>query len=286
MRMSFFLLAVVFAVLPFHSVQGVEPYKLPPPEVVKIVDAPRTPVGSVSPTRESMLLVEYEPMSSISYMARPFLKLAGLRILPSSNSGRRSLFYTGISIMELEGSQTIRVSVPQGSKLGFPEWLHDGRWIAYPRYTEEGVELWVADGESGGAKPVTQPILNTTIGGGFQWMPDCQGLLVRLVPGERNPPPEPPDFPPGPNVQETAGKFSRVRTYQDLLKDSHDEVLFSYYAGSQMRLWMSVLAGRPGWGQSVSTLSFRRLLTEDFSWSTGSRSPTHTPCRTTTSPFP
>ncbi len=35
-------------------------YRLPPPEVVRIFDAPPTPAAVLSPDRQTMLLVEYE----------------------------------------------------------------------------------------------------------------------------------------------------------------------------------------------------------------------------------
>ncbi|HKX60332.1 MAG TPA: prolyl oligopeptidase family serine peptidase, partial [Verrucomicrobiae bacterium] len=40
----------------------------------------------------------------------------------------------------------------------------------------------------------------------------------------------------GPNSQESFGKAAPVRTYQDLLKNPHDEALYEYYATSQLVL--------------------------------------------------
>jgi hypothetical protein len=42
--------------------------------------------------------------------------------------------------------------------------------------------------------------------------------------------------PTAPIIQSTNGKKSTVRTYQNLLKDQHDEELFDYYFTSQLLL--------------------------------------------------
>src|ERR1700724_932023 len=61
---------------------GQSTYKLPPPDVVKILDAPRTPSVVVSPTHEALLLVDIEGYPPIRQLARPILRLAGVRIDP------------------------------------------------------------------------------------------------------------------------------------------------------------------------------------------------------------
>jgi dipeptidyl aminopeptidase/acylaminoacyl peptidase len=53
-------------------------------------------------------------------------------------------------------------------------------------------------------------------------------------PAKRGAAPAEPRVPLGPNVQESYGKAAPVRTYEDLLKNSHDEDLFDYYATSQL----------------------------------------------------
>src|SRR4029079_7919725 len=57
---------------------------------------------------------------------------------------------------------------------------------------------------------------------------------ARAVPKGRAGPPKASPVPEGPVVEETAGKISKMMTYQDLLKNPHDEELFQYYAASQL----------------------------------------------------
>ena len=83
--------------------------------------------------------------------------------------------------------------------------------------------------------------LNATIGDAVQWMPDSKRLLCQVVADPngndlRGAPPVPPDAPAGPIVQESDGKAAPVRTYQDLLKNPHDEALFEYHATSKLAI--------------------------------------------------
>ncbi len=223
---------VLFAAAVCISAQ--EPYKLPSKEVVDILDAPPTPYGVVSPKGDLMLLVEYDPMPRLAQLAEPILGLAGIRLTAKTNARERKVFYTGLVIKRLEDGVTKRISLPEGAKLGFPEWSPDGSKFAFTRHVDEGIQLWVADSERAEARTITPPFLNTTLGSPFEWMPDSRHILLCAVPEHRGPPPEPPAVPIGPGIQETSGKFSKVRTYQDLLRDPHDEALFDYYATAQL----------------------------------------------------
>ena len=74
--------------------------------------------------------------------------------------------------------------------------------------------------------------LAAVLGRPFTWLPDRAGLLVKTVPAARaddakaRPADTRPAVPTGPNVQETSGKSSPLRTYPDLLRTSADEAMF------------------------------------------------------------
>lgn len=232
---KFVVLFVILGVLGFGSSgKAQEPYKKPPKEVIAILDALPFPRALISPAGDGLLLVDYETMPSLSYLAQPLLRLAGMRITPQNNSRQQTAFYTGLTLVRVQDASSRRVTLPENIKMGFPEWSPDGRWIAFNRYLEDGVELWAVDVKSGQARQLTPARMNAVLGDGFTWLPDSQRLLVNLIPDDRGHPPQPPPVPVGPNIQETSGKFSKVWTYQDLLRTPHDEELFEYYATSQL----------------------------------------------------
>jgi len=231
-RQFLFFLTLVFLTSLLLPAQ--EPYKLPPKEIINILDAPPPPRVFVSPTGDQMLLVEFESMPSIAYLSQPVLRIAGIRITPDTNSRQQLIFNTKLDLKSVKTGETKSIDLPQGIKFGVPRWSYDGAWITFPRYTESGVELWVAEVASGRARVITPPTVNTVLSSGFVWMPDNRHLLVNTVVEGRGNPPQAPRVPVGPNIQQTAGKFTKAATYQDLLKNPYDESLFDYYATSQI----------------------------------------------------
>ena len=212
-----------------------EGYRLPPPEVVEIADAAPAPRVSSSPDGKWMLLVERASLPSIAEVARPMLRLAGLRIDPAARAPYRTSFDRGLSLRPLTGGEAQRIPLPAGARLDRVLWSHDSRHFAFTLAGEEGTHLYAVDVEAPGEPRLLSKRLNTILVGP-RWMPDGRTLLCSLVPEAQGPAPEAPAAPAGPNTQETSGDTSPLRTYQDLLQDPHDEALFEHYATSQTAL--------------------------------------------------
>lgn len=235
-------LAILCAMVASALASADTAYKLPPKEIVDLVDAPPTPETVVSPTRDTMLLVDYEANQPIALVARPFLRLAGVRIDPRMGARQRTRRYTGITILAIEKRTAPRVGLPRSATIGLPAFSHDGRRIAFTRDLEDGVELWVAESATGKAGRVGRVRLNDVLvadrlgapAAPFAWMSDGRRVLAHLVPAGRGAPPARPVVPTGPVIEDTAGRKSQVPTFQDLLQDSHDEDVFEHYGGSQL----------------------------------------------------
>jgi len=191
----------------------------------------------MSPDGTTMALVDRESMPSIAYLAEPILRIAGLRITPSFNSRQVLSFSTGLSLKDMKTGAVRRIALPADFKftagMRGVSWSPDGTRIALLRYVDGGVELWTVDVKTAEAKALTPAVVNTVLGGA-DWMPDSRRLVVTLVQDGRGPAPVAPRVPKGPEIQETGGQEAKVATYQDLLKNAFDEVLFDYYATSQL----------------------------------------------------
>ena len=208
-------------------------YRLPPAEVVDIVDAPATPSVRISPDLARMLLVERPSLPSIADVARPWIGLAGRRIDPANN-GPQSLWHdTGLILRNLDGTDERRVELPEGAKLRTLSWSHDSAHFAFTLVWDDRIDLWVGDAATGQAREVARG-LNAITRGGYDWMPDGERLIAYLTAPDRGAAPEQPRVPSGPAMMETFGDKSPVRTYQDLLETPHDELLFDYYMTSQI----------------------------------------------------
>jgi dipeptidyl aminopeptidase/acylaminoacyl peptidase len=210
-----------------------EAYRLPPKAIVDILDAPPTPSVSLSPDQTHMILMARENLPPLKEMAKPMERLAGMRLDPDTNARHGPRRYIGLSIKKLPDGRERTIKLPDDPNVGSPRWSPDGSMFAFTITGEHGVQLWVGDVESATARPLTGFNLNATLGG-FSWMPDGERLLCRFVPENRGDRPERPRVPKGPVTQTTSGRTAPVRTYQDLLKDAHDEAMYDYLLTSQL----------------------------------------------------
>jgi len=209
-------------------------YKLPPKSIVDAVDAPPPLEAIVSPARDRMLLVEYEANPPLESIARPMLRLAGLRIDPGLSAERRTRRALGLLLQDFAGSAPRRVALPREARIGGIDWSPDGRRFAFLLDREGGSELWVGDAGSAAARRVAGLLANDVLGRAFEWARDGHRLLVWTIPASRGPAPAPPAVPPSPVIEETAGKTSQMATFEDLLHAPHDGDLFEHYATSQL----------------------------------------------------
>ncbi|MCZ2154899.1 MAG: prolyl oligopeptidase family serine peptidase [Bryobacterales bacterium] len=216
------------------SAEGQIAYQKPPRQILEVLNAPVPPLISVSPKKDRMLLLDRVVYPPIADLARPVKRLAGLRIDPANNGRHAPAVYTGIQIRDIEGGRKDRkVALPEGAAIGGVAWSHNGTHFAFALYCPDRIELWVADATTAKARQVPGIALNDTVSTPFQWLPDGGTLLAATVPPGRGAPPAPPSSPLGPTVQQSDGSAAPVRTYQDLLENSHDEDLFEYFATSQ-----------------------------------------------------
>ncbi|GBG77793.1 hypothetical protein CBR_g25724 [Chara braunii] len=226
-------------------------YQFPSPEIAKIVDAPPTPVLSFSPLRDKIVHLQRPGLPPVEDLAKPELKLAGVRINPESNTRSRMSSYTGIAITELlddgrVGPERQVCGLPESAKINFVSWSPDGCHLAFAvhvdveEHTEEpaGLGLWMADVKTGEAKQLFRSPecqLNTVFDS-YGWI-DEKTIVACVVPSLRGKPPQKSLKPVGPKIQSNeSGEKAQARTYQDLLKDQHDKDLFTYYATSQLVL--------------------------------------------------
>jgi dipeptidyl aminopeptidase/acylaminoacyl peptidase len=230
---------------PAKPVEGASGYNLPPKNILDVMLAPSLPEPDVSPTHDSILLVSWQNYPSISRVATPFLRLAGVRVEPKNHSKHDTPGGYGITrcatkfdLVHIADGAQLPISLPAGACPGEPLWSADGKRFAFANIAPDSVELWVGDGKTGQVHPVPGLRLNPMFGDEMLWMPDQKTLLVKLVPKGMGAPPPEPILPPGPSIQETGGEKGQSSTYEnrDTLGNKHDEDLFDYFASSQLAL--------------------------------------------------
>ncbi|WP_258000872.1 alpha/beta hydrolase family protein [Janthinobacterium sp. ROICE36] len=243
-------------------------YQMPPAPLQAIVDAPRAPTLSLSPKRNLAAVLPTPSLPSISEVAQPELKLAGLRINPRTYSASRFSFHTGLGLLDIDTQKEIKVSgLPASPRIADLAWSPDQRYLAFTHIAfadpakgvkESGVELWLLDVQTKTARKLGNQSLSAVYGRGFSWMPDSKTLLVQLKPAKLGAAPVASAIPTGPSIQDSVpgGGVKQLRTYPDLLKNEQDAQLFGHYTTIQLALLdvagKQRLVGQPGQFSRVS----------------------------------
>ncbi len=226
-------------------VEGVSGYNQPPKNILDVMHAPSPPIPMVSPTQDTILLVTWQDYPSISRVATPYLRLAGVRIEPKNHSRHDTPGGYGITrcaanlaVVHVADGAQIPIALPAGACPDEPIWAADGKRFAFANIAAESVELWIGDAQTGEVHQVPGARLNPMFDDHIQWMPDQKALLVKLAPDGMGAPPPEPVMPVGPSIQETDGEKGQSSTYEnrDTLGNKHDEDVFDYFAASQLAL--------------------------------------------------
>ena len=264
----------------FAPASAQEAYRLPPQDVVDIVDAPLSPWPSLSPNRDAVLLMHREALPPISELARPMERLAGLRLDAATNGRHGPRAVVGLSVIDLDTQEERSIDLPADSGISNTTWSPDGNRIAFVLSRGDTLGLWVADLQSATARELIPSGINAVFSP-ISWMPDGERLLVHLAPASRGAMPERPRVPSGPVTQEASGIEAQVRTYQDLLTGPADAALFAWLATSQLALVDAATGatetlGAPGYifssdpspnGELILVGEMERPFSYDVPWS-------------------
>ena len=117
-------------------------YLLPPKAIVDILDAPPPPTTDLSPTRDTLALIERASMPSLSELAQPVHRLAGRRINPRTNGPHRAQLSRSITLKSIADGSEKKVTVPATPALTWLGFSPDGKRFAFTQQRENGIELF------------------------------------------------------------------------------------------------------------------------------------------------
>ena len=232
-------LALLAAALAFFASAGFaqEGYQTPPAELARIADASPTPAISVSPGADLAALFHRASTVPLAELSREELRIAGLRIDPARNAQSRRRFFHGIELVRMDGAEGPAVTgLPEELQGDHARWSPDGARLAFTHTDGFGVELWILEAATGAASRLASGVNAIFRNSPFEWLSDSETLAVRVVDTGRGTPPRAPTVPETPVIQESTGRVSPARTYQDLLTSPHDNALFRHYGQTRALL--------------------------------------------------
>jgi dipeptidyl aminopeptidase/acylaminoacyl peptidase len=220
-------------------------YRKPPEPIEQLLNAPVTPLVSLSPDRKMMLVEQPQDFPSIAEIAQPRFRLAGLRLNPATNGPSREYSMVKLALLPITGGEEHAIKgLPVHLRASSIQWSPDAKHIVFVQRSfvtdgpgvSSGLELWLVDVTSASSHRIGSLRLNAVLGSPVEWMPNSEALLCRVVPEGRGEAPKAGSVPVGPDVEENLGKVSPAPTYEDLLKTADDEKIFEFYATSQLAM--------------------------------------------------
>jgi len=210
-------------------------YQQPSAEIRAVLDAQPLPNYLIAPDQRTLAQLTLKRYRSIAELARPVLRLAGMRIDAAASGPQLIASIEALKLQDLSkpGATAREVPLPAGGGFHQLRWSPDGKRFLLNRRTAHATELWVGDVASARIQPVNGVQLNTVLENDVAWLaPDV--LIVLAVPEQRGLAPVF-EAPSGPAIQESMSRPSPERTLQDLLRNSQDEALFAHHARSALR---------------------------------------------------
>jgi len=235
-KFSTLSLFLIFAIANSLAAQTVDQsYKMPPPEIADLINASPTPLVSISPDNNWLLILEYSYLKPIEDISRKELRLAGMRIDPVTNGPSRIRYYKSAVLKSTKNQEELDISgLPENPKISNISWSPDNKYVSFTLTNQSGIYLWLTDLKSGQARKLSNNKINDAYGNPVKWLSHSKGLICRTVVNERGDAPVESRIPMGPVIQENMGQVAPAATYADLLKNAYDESIFEYYLTSQI----------------------------------------------------
>src|SRR5512136_740321 len=104
-----------------------------------------------------MALAQPRVYPSISDLAEPMLRLAGVRINPRTNAERSYIYYwTSLILKRISDGTEFPVSLPGGvRRVDSIQWNTPGTMLALTNEAADGVELWIVEAATQKVRPVS-----------------------------------------------------------------------------------------------------------------------------------
>ena len=239
--LSFILLSAV----PGSAVAQDEPnyndnYITPPETISDEILAPRhesVTLNNLSPDGRFFLNQVESGLPQLSKLAKPWYNIAGLQIDHRANRNRSMTIddpVIGLELIDARTGETRRLTTPRTATISDLSWSPAGDELAFFAHYNRETHIYVANLESGESERLTErPVLATAVTD-FEWTGDGGSIIAILLPEERGAEPRRPQTPNVIKVRKTTENENRLRTYQDLLEDSHDANLLEYYLTGQL----------------------------------------------------
>lgn len=206
---------------------------------MSLLDFERPPIVRYDGKGEFIVLFYRERFQSLEELSRPTAELAGLIIDTTLNIESGLIYRNDIVVVDIStGENMVVEGLPDNPKIANMKFSPDNSLMAFTNTTDKGVELWLLEVSKAEVRRITPAIVNAVLPNPYQWFGDSRSLMVRVVSKERSLLDNNSGIvPESPFISESEGKKTKLRTYQNLLKNSTDEFNFQTLVSSDLYIY-------------------------------------------------
>jgi len=107
-----FIVALLCASLTASALADATRYRRPPPAIETALNAPPVPTVFVGPRHRVLAILTPLRYPPVADLARPMLRLAGLRIDPATNGIHHARAFTSLAFERIADGRTVRIALP------------------------------------------------------------------------------------------------------------------------------------------------------------------------------
>ncbi|MDD3050381.1 MAG: prolyl oligopeptidase family serine peptidase [Candidatus Cloacimonetes bacterium] len=208
-------------------------YKQPSGRILDIFNSPTLPYMSFRHFSPLALEITQKSHQSLEQLAEPTLNLGGLKISPRINANLTDYPAKEINVVDVLRKSKIAVDFNEDIKIRSLKTSHDNKKTAFSFESDDGIYLGIIDMLTGKVKKFDNFRLNEAFDNdSFYWMNDGRHITALVIPQKRTEAPQKNQIPDSPLMEESVGVVSQLRTYQNLLSNKHEELLFEHYTTS------------------------------------------------------
>src|SRR5687767_15920899 len=142
-RSRLLLVTLLFTSL-FLAAQDNASYKTPPKDIVDMLLVKPTPNISIDDKGEWMLFYEFNSYPSVEELARPELRIAGLRINPANYAPSRQNFFNNLFLRNVATGKDLKITgLPNPLFASGIQWSPDFKKVSFTQTSSSNVDLYV-----------------------------------------------------------------------------------------------------------------------------------------------
>ena len=150
------LLTPCLVLAPLIPVWSQQTYQSPPPDLVKILEAPANPVTSISPNRQWVLVTVSDPRTvTIREMADSAYYLAGSKIRANPDYRIDNIGIRSGTVSSVGGKVERTLQVPAGGRIGSTAWSTSGNQLAYTTISNGTMSVEILDPATGRSRRIS-----------------------------------------------------------------------------------------------------------------------------------